>query len=159
MMVFAIRIKHPLDVAVQCLHDADARHHRRAAVASATRIKTSTAVCHSSICCSSFGSFLDIAGSVIESDKLATAGQRDQFVERPAPAPRPITKAPVQSVLIPRRERQRNGPSGTVVLRPLVSEHPTGGASGKGSASRGSCTRVSKTKLPARESFRPNLKY
>jgi hypothetical protein len=33
MMVFAIRIKHPLDVTVQGPHDADARHHRRAAVA------------------------------------------------------------------------------------------------------------------------------
>jgi hypothetical protein len=27
MPVFAIRIKHPFDVAVQCPHDADARHH------------------------------------------------------------------------------------------------------------------------------------
>jgi len=25
MLVFAIRIKHPFDVAVQCSHDADAR--------------------------------------------------------------------------------------------------------------------------------------
>jgi hypothetical protein len=27
MLVFAIRIKHPLDMAVQCPHDADTRHH------------------------------------------------------------------------------------------------------------------------------------
>jgi hypothetical protein len=27
MPVFAIRIKHPFDVAVQCPHGADARHH------------------------------------------------------------------------------------------------------------------------------------
>lgn len=32
MMLFASWIKHPFDVAVQCLHDADPREHRRAAV-------------------------------------------------------------------------------------------------------------------------------
>jgi hypothetical protein len=32
MMLFASWIKHPFDVAVQCLHDADAREHCRAAV-------------------------------------------------------------------------------------------------------------------------------
>jgi hypothetical protein len=54
---------------------------------SATRIKTSTAVCHSSICCSAFGSFLDISGGVLESDKLATAGQRDRIFEFARPTP------------------------------------------------------------------------
>ncbi len=33
MMLFPIRIEHPFDVAVQCPHDADPRHHSRAAVA------------------------------------------------------------------------------------------------------------------------------
>jgi hypothetical protein len=33
MLVLARRIKHPLDVTVRGSHDADARHHRRAAVA------------------------------------------------------------------------------------------------------------------------------
>jgi hypothetical protein len=33
MMVFAIRIEHPLDVTVQGSHDADACEHRRADVA------------------------------------------------------------------------------------------------------------------------------
>jgi hypothetical protein len=33
MMVFAIRIEHPLDVTVQGSHDADAREHRRAVTA------------------------------------------------------------------------------------------------------------------------------
>jgi hypothetical protein len=33
MMIFARRIRHPFDVTVQRAHDADARHHRRAAVA------------------------------------------------------------------------------------------------------------------------------
>jgi hypothetical protein len=31
-MLFLSRREHPLDVSVQCLHDADARHHRRPAV-------------------------------------------------------------------------------------------------------------------------------
>jgi hypothetical protein len=53
---------------------------------SATRIKTSTAVCHSSSCCSAFGSPLDISGGILESDKLAAAGTRDGIFERPFPA-------------------------------------------------------------------------
>ncbi len=32
MVVFATGIEYALDVSVQCLHDADARHHRRPAV-------------------------------------------------------------------------------------------------------------------------------
>jgi hypothetical protein len=47
---------------------------------SATRIKTSTAVCQ-------FGlrQLLDISGGILESDKLATAGQRDWIFEAPFP--------------------------------------------------------------------------
>jgi hypothetical protein len=30
VLVFAISVEHPLDVAVQCSHDANARHHGRA---------------------------------------------------------------------------------------------------------------------------------
>jgi hypothetical protein len=54
MMLFAIRIKHPLDVAFMTPIRASMVGPP---LLSATRIKTSTAVCHSSICCSAFGSF------------------------------------------------------------------------------------------------------
>jgi len=53
---------------------------------SATKIKASTAVCHSSICCSAFGSFWMYRGSVLRRDELATAAQRYRIVERSFPA-------------------------------------------------------------------------
>jgi hypothetical protein len=31
MMILSLRVKHPLDVTVQCPHDADARKHRGSA--------------------------------------------------------------------------------------------------------------------------------
>jgi hypothetical protein len=45
----------------------------------ATRIKACIAACHSVASCSAFGA------GILESDELATVGQRDWFVERPLP--------------------------------------------------------------------------
>jgi hypothetical protein len=54
MMVFSIRIEHPLDMTVQRLHNPDPRHHRRDHCR-ATSIRTSIVVCHSGNSNSFFG--------------------------------------------------------------------------------------------------------
>ena len=56
MLLFARRVKHALDVAVQRPHDADAREHRWPC--SATNNGASIAACHSSASCFAFGSLV-----------------------------------------------------------------------------------------------------
>jgi hypothetical protein len=47
----------------------------------ATRISVWAAACHSGALCSALGSFVMYVPGVFEGDQLATAGQRDRFVE------------------------------------------------------------------------------
>jgi len=54
MMILAIGIKDPLDLAIQRPHDADAA----GPPFSATRINASIAACHSGASCSAFGSLV-----------------------------------------------------------------------------------------------------
>ncbi len=85
MMVFAIRIKHPLDVTVQGSHDADAREHRRAVLVDDQKQGPDRILPFLDLL---FGlrQLLDISGGILEGDELATAGQRDRIVEWPVPA-------------------------------------------------------------------------
>src|ERR1700731_3453179 len=84
MMLFAIGIKHPLDVAVQRLHDADAREHRRAA-----QRRDKRQGFHGSLPLWRFvlglGKLGDIGAGVLEGDELTPAGQRDWIFERTLP--------------------------------------------------------------------------
>jgi hypothetical protein len=87
MMVFAIRIEHPLDVTVQGSHDADPRKHRRAAVTFGDQdqgLNRGLPFLDLLFC---LRQFLDLLGSVLQRDDLATARQRDRIIERPFPAP------------------------------------------------------------------------
>jgi hypothetical protein len=86
MMVFARRIEHPLDVTVQGFHDADPRKHRRAAVAFGDEDQDFNGSLPLLDLLFGLRQLLDIAGSVLESDKLATARQRYRIIERPLPA-------------------------------------------------------------------------
>jgi hypothetical protein len=83
MMVFAIRIEHPLVVTVQGSHDADAREHRRAAARHEhQRFDRSLPLLGLVL---GLRELCDVGCSFFESDKLATARQRDWIIEFPRP--------------------------------------------------------------------------
>jgi hypothetical protein len=86
MMIFAIRIEYPLDVTVQCPHDADARHHRGAAVAFGDEDQDFNGSLPLLDLLFGLGQLLDISGGILEGDELATLGQRDRIVEAPLPS-------------------------------------------------------------------------
>jgi hypothetical protein len=64
MMILPVRIKHPLNVSVQCPHDADASKHRRPAC-SATSIRLSIAARHSAVSATFFGSAMMYAAAYL----------------------------------------------------------------------------------------------
>src|SRR5258708_7014786 len=80
MMLFAIGIKHPLDVSVQRTHDPDAREHRRFA-----RRRHQDQGPHRCLPLRSLMLGLrklgDVVAGILERDELATARQRYRFVE------------------------------------------------------------------------------
>jgi hypothetical protein len=85
MLVLARRIEHPLDMAIQRPHDADAREHRRAA-----ERRDEDQGFH---CCLPFGGLVlgfrelrDIGSRLLEGDELATARQGDRIVKTPLPS-------------------------------------------------------------------------
>jgi hypothetical protein len=86
MMGLAIWVELANVVAVQRLHNADARHHRGAAIAFGDQdqdFNGSLPFLNLLFC---LRQLLDVSGSVLQRDKLATARQRYRIVERPAPA-------------------------------------------------------------------------
>jgi hypothetical protein len=91
MMLFPIRIEHPLDVAVQCPHDADARKHRRSAVAFGDHDQRLDRSLPFLELLFGLWQLLDISGGILKSDKLATAGQRDRIFEFALPTPIAMT--------------------------------------------------------------------
>jgi hypothetical protein len=84
MMGLAIRVELANGVAVQGLHHADARHHGRAAVAFGDQDQDFNGSLPFLDLLFGLGELLDISGGILESDKLATAGQRDWIFEMPA---------------------------------------------------------------------------
>ena len=78
MRVFARRIKHALDVAVQCPQHADASHHGRAVEFDDQEQRFYRGLPLIEILLG-IGELLDIFGSVFEGDDLAAAGQRYRF--------------------------------------------------------------------------------
>jgi hypothetical protein len=87
MMVFAVGIELASVVAVQCLHDTDPRQHRRPVL----RLRDQDQGLNGRLPFLDllFGlrQLLDISGGILESDKLATAGQRDWILEFALPTP------------------------------------------------------------------------
>ena len=84
-MFLPIRIKHPLDVAVQRSHDTDPGKHRRPA-----RCRHQDQGLHG---CVPLGGLVlglrqlgDVPAGVLEPDEPAAAGQRDWFIETTFPA-------------------------------------------------------------------------
>jgi predicted Zn finger-like uncharacterized protein len=86
MRVLSRRIKHPLDVTVQRLHDADPREHRWAAVAFGDQDQSLNGCLPFLNLLFCLRQFLDVSGSVLQRDELATLGQGDRFLEWPVPA-------------------------------------------------------------------------
>jgi hypothetical protein len=75
MMVFAVGIELANVVAVQCLHDTDPRQHRRPAASHEhQRFDRSLPLLGLMLGLRKFG---DVAASVLESDELAAAWQRN----------------------------------------------------------------------------------
>ena len=81
MMILARR-EHPLDVAVQCPHDADARHHRRAPVAFGDQDQDFNGSRPLLDLLFGLRQLLDISGGVFERDELATARQGNPLYDR-----------------------------------------------------------------------------
>ncbi|HEY4848223.1 MAG TPA: hypothetical protein VIH87_10675 [Methylocella sp.] len=77
MMVLAVWIENPLDVSVKRPHNADAREHRRAAVAFGDQDQGFNGSLPLLDLLFGLRELLDISGSILEGDKLTTAGQRD----------------------------------------------------------------------------------
>jgi hypothetical protein len=84
MMLFASWIKHPFDVAVQCLHDANPREHRRP-----VGLPDQDQGFHR---CLPFLGFMlglrklrDVVAGILQGAQLAAAGQRYRFVETSGP--------------------------------------------------------------------------
>jgi hypothetical protein len=91
MLIFAIRIKHPLNVAVQRPHDPDPREHRRTA-----RRRDQYQRLHSRLPfldpVLGFRKLRDVVASVLKADKLATARQRYWIIKRSFPALGRVTR-------------------------------------------------------------------
>jgi hypothetical protein len=85
MLFRARRIKHPLDVTVQGSHDADPREHRRAAMFCNQQKRLHRGLPFFGIVFS-LGQLGDVVASVLQRDELASARQRDRFIERRFPA-------------------------------------------------------------------------
>jgi hypothetical protein len=81
MMLFAIGIEHAFDVPVKRPHDADARHHRRAAVAFGDQDQRFDRRLPLLELLFGLRQLLDISGRVLKRDKLAAAGERDPACE------------------------------------------------------------------------------
>jgi hypothetical protein len=81
MMLFAIGIEHAFDVPVKRPHDADARHHRRAAVAFGDQDQRFDRRLPLLELLFGLRQLLDISGRVLKRDKLAAAGERDRIFE------------------------------------------------------------------------------
>jgi hypothetical protein len=81
MSILAIRIEHPLDVAVQRSQHTDACMHQKVAAFSGTDQALDGGLPFVELL---FGlrQLLDIFGRVLKGDKLATAGEGNRFVER-----------------------------------------------------------------------------
>ena len=73
-------------VAVQRLHNADARHHRGAAIAFGDENQDFNGCLPFLNLLFRLRQFLDVSGSVLQRDELATTGQGDRIIERPVPA-------------------------------------------------------------------------
>jgi hypothetical protein len=84
MVVFTIWIKLATVAAVQCPHDANARKHRRTA-----RRRDHDQRFHCSLSLRDlmlgFREFGDVIAGVLQCDELATARQRDRFIEPSLP--------------------------------------------------------------------------
>jgi len=87
MRVFARRIKHPLDVSVQCPHHTNARHHGRAVELDDQEQGFYRSLPFLKILLG-LGKPLDIGRGVLEGDELATAGQGNWIVEGALPISR-----------------------------------------------------------------------
>src|SRR5258708_35329393 len=74
MLFLARRIKHPLDVAVQCSHDADPREHHRAAVRRDQDQRLHRVLPLGGLMLG-LGERGDELASILQRDELATTGQ------------------------------------------------------------------------------------
>src|SRR5258706_7500026 len=86
MRIFARRIEHPLDVPVQCPHNADARHHGRAVVLDDQEHGFDRRLPLGEILLGFGQLHHDVTGGVLEGDKLATAGKGNRIDAGPLPA-------------------------------------------------------------------------
>ena len=84
MRVFARRIEHPLDVAVQCPHDADAHHHGRPVELDDQEQGFDRGLPFLEILLS-LRQFHDVVGGVAQSYQLAPTRQQDGIIERAGP--------------------------------------------------------------------------
>ena len=86
MMLFAIGIEHAFNVPVKRPHDADARHHRRAAVAFGDQDQGLNGCLPFLDLLFGLRQLLDKSCGILESDKLTAARQRDRIFEFAFPA-------------------------------------------------------------------------
>jgi hypothetical protein len=85
MMIFPIGIKLPNVMAVQRLDDADPGEHRRAVLVDDQKQRLDRILPFLDLLFS-LRQFLDVSGSVLQRDELASTRQRDRIVEAPVPA-------------------------------------------------------------------------
>ena len=86
-MVILARRERALDVTVQRLHDANPRKHRRAAVAFGDQDQDFNGSLPFLDLLFGLRQLLDISGSVLQRDELATTGQRNWIFEFALPTP------------------------------------------------------------------------
>jgi hypothetical protein len=86
MMLFAIGIEHALDVSVKRSRNADARHHRRAAVAFGYQDQDFNGSLPLLGLVLGLRELCDVGCRVLQRDELATARQRYRIIEFALPA-------------------------------------------------------------------------
>jgi hypothetical protein len=85
MRVFARRIEHPLDVAVQCPHDADAHHHGRPVELDDQEQGFDSGLPFLLAILLSLRQFHDVVGGGAQSHQVAPTRQQDGIIERAGP--------------------------------------------------------------------------
>jgi hypothetical protein len=86
MMVFPIRIEHPLDPAIQSPHDANPRKHRRTAQRRDQNQGFRRRLPFSGLMLG-LRKLCDVVAGILERDKLAAAWERNWIVEQTFPTP------------------------------------------------------------------------
>jgi hypothetical protein len=98
MMIFARRIKHPLNVSIERSYDANACQHRRPALAFGDQDQDFNGSLPLLELLFGLRELLDISGGILEGYELAAAGQRDRIVEPAFPTPVTNGRQPLSQI-------------------------------------------------------------